>query len=158
MHRNEFVAEDHAATSRFGLKLAKLISGPVTIALNGTLGAGKTFLAKGIIAALGVDRNSISSPTFTICHEFTGVDWSIYHVDLYRVSDEDELHELGIEQWIYGDGITIIEWADRFSIVNDNCDMNIEITITGDTQRKFTLYVPDDTRFENVHELLNAGN
>ncbi len=143
-------------TSSLGKRIAGLIIGPVAIALNGTLGAGKTLLARELIATLGVDPSMICSPTFTICQEHVGRDWSIYHIDLYRVADEDELIELGIEQWVDCDGIAIIEWADRFPSVNQGCDLQIDIEIIGEQQREIRIRTPHErTRFPEIANLSN---
>ncbi len=147
-------ANDLATTLSVGRALAALIDGPVSIALNGTLGAGKTTLAKAMISALGVEFDSISSPTFTICQEYAGADWSIYHVDLYRVVDTDELLELGTEQWLDGDGVAVIEWADRFSDVNSGCDLQVDITVVGKSSREICIRTPEDCRrFPDVSSL-----
>ena len=81
------------------------------IALFGDLGAGKTTLTKGIAVGLGLAAD-IHSPTFTLIHEHPGA-VPLYHVDLYRLSCEEEIETLGLEEYIYSDGVTIIEWADR---------------------------------------------
>ncbi|MBN2626884.1 MAG: tRNA (adenosine(37)-N6)-threonylcarbamoyltransferase complex ATPase subunit type 1 TsaE [Spirochaetales bacterium] len=81
------------------------------VSLEGSLGAGKTTLAKGIIEALGVEE-TVTSPTFTIISEYIGR-VPVYHLDLYRIEDEEELLHLGIDEILYGRGISLIEWIDR---------------------------------------------
>lgn len=95
-------------TWKLGQKLAGLLAGNELLALNGDLGTGKTVLARGIIEGLG-SKEIISSPTFTIIHEYQQ-DFPIYHLDLYRIQEGEELVELGLEEYFYGEGVTILEW------------------------------------------------
>ncbi len=83
----------------------------MTIVLSGTLGAGKTVLVKGIALSLGIKEN-ITSPSFTIMSVYGGR-IKLYHIDLYRINDEEELDYLGITDIIYEDGISVIEWGER---------------------------------------------
>lgn len=81
------------------------------VALEGPLGAGKTTLVKGIAEALGIDE-PITSPTFTIVSEYAGR-LPLYHVDLYRVGSKEEIELLGLEELIYGRGVSVVEWSDK---------------------------------------------
>lgn len=83
------------------------------IALHGDLGAGKTCFVKGLAEGLGI-RSAVHSPTFTLINEYPGR-IPLYHLDLYRIRNEDDAWELGLENYLPGDGITAIEWADRIS-------------------------------------------
>ena len=82
------------------------------LALSGDLGAGKTQLVKGIAAAMGLETEP-SSPTFTLIHEYPGV-IPLYHIDLYRLEAEDEALGIGIEDYLPGSGVTVVEWAEKF--------------------------------------------
>lgn len=90
---------------------AKSLKKGDVICLNGDLGVGKTLFVQGLVKALGV-KEPISSPTFTIVNCYSG-DFNIYHFDVYRIEDCDEMYEIGYEEYVYGDGITIIEWPCR---------------------------------------------
>ena len=79
-------------------------------ALNGDLGVGKTVFAQGFAAGLHIDE-PVSSPTFTLIHEYEDGDLPLYHFDVYRIADEDEMEELGYEEYFYGGGVTLVEWA-----------------------------------------------
>lgn len=107
---------DPAATVALGARLAGLVRGGDTIALIGDLGAGKTTLVSGLVAALG--GGSAASPTFSLVNEYPGGRLVVWHVDLYRIERAAELPELGLDDAI-GDprGICVIEWADRFAVL-----------------------------------------
>lgn len=98
-------------THRLGQALGKLLLAGDTILLEGALGAGKTALTQGIGKGLGV-AGVINSPTFTILKEYVGR-LPLYHFDLYRIEDPDEVYALGFEDYFGGDGVCVVEWAER---------------------------------------------
>lgn len=98
-------------TQRFGALLGALLRAGDVVLLQGELGAGKTALTQGIGSGMGV-RGVINSPTFTILKEYTGR-LPLYHFDLYRIEDPDEVYSLGFEDYLSGDGVSIVEWAER---------------------------------------------
>lgn len=116
-----------------GRALGSLLTGGEVIALNGELGAGKTAFTKGI--ALGLDISDyITSPTFALVNEYTGR-LPLYHFDVYRINDEDELIEIGFEDYIYSYGVSVVEWSaltpniipqDRISITIEKVDGDID--------------------------------
>jgi tRNA threonylcarbamoyladenosine biosynthesis protein TsaE len=110
------VLADAAATVRAGAALAGLVSGGDAIALIGDLGAGKTTLVTGLVAALG--GGAAASPTFSLVNEYPGGRLVVWHVDLYRIERAAELVELGLDD-VIGErrGICVIEWADRFAVM-----------------------------------------
>ena len=97
---------------KLGMDLVSKLGPGSVVALTGNLGAGKTTLTKSIAKGLGV-TDLIVSPTFTLIHEYSSGKLPLYHFDLYRIEDEEELYELGYEEYFYGEGICVIEWADR---------------------------------------------
>ncbi len=100
-------------TVSFGRHIASLVTPGDILFLNGDLGAGKTTLTQAIGYGLGVPESCyITSPTFSLLHEYHG-DLVLYHMDLYRLHDEEEIIELGFEDYLYGDGVCVIEWPDR---------------------------------------------
>src|SRR4051812_31669148 len=111
MNELVFEAVDEQATDRFGAALAAVLPPGTTVALCGTLGAGKTRLVQAMATALGVPRHEVVSPTFVLCQQYRGT-LTINHLDAYRLHDEDELCELGIDEMFFADAITVIEWAD----------------------------------------------
>jgi len=98
-------------TDRFGRRLGQLAQPGDVICLNGDLGAGKTTLSKSVGLGLEVE-DYITSPTFTIINEYEGR-LPLYHFDVYRLNDGEELYDLGVEDYFYGNGVCIIEWAEN---------------------------------------------
>ena len=83
------------------------------LALCGELGAGKTHFVKGLAAGLGTP-SSVTSPTFTLIHEYPGGRLPLYHFDFYRLDDADEALRIGLDEYLFGDGVCVIEWAEKF--------------------------------------------
>lgn len=98
-------------TEKFGTELADTLAAGDVIALIGELGTGKTALTRYIAKGLGI-RERINSPTFTVVKEYDDGRLPMYHFDVYRVSDEDELFNIGIDEFFFGKGVCIVEWAD----------------------------------------------
>ena len=98
-------------TEQFGEKLGKILKKGDILCLNGDLGAGKTTLTKSIGLGLGVDEY-ITSPTFSLINEYRG-DLPVYHFDVYRLENVDELDDLGFDEYFFGEGVCIIEWAEK---------------------------------------------
>ena len=99
-------------TRALGLELAASARQGTVIALIGELGTGKTTLTKAIAEGLGVTE-SVTSPTFAILKEYASGRLPLYHFDLYRIDDAEALYALGVEEYFCGDGVTVVEWADR---------------------------------------------
>ena len=111
----ELISTSAEQTCQFGKALGKLLEPGDLVAFTGDLGAGKTCCVQGIAEGLGVQDNSVvTSPTFTLIQEYQGR-IPIYHFDLYRLSREDEIYDLGYEEYFYGDGVTVVEWAERIT-------------------------------------------
>ena len=108
------------------------------IALNGSLGAGKTRLVQSVAAALGFADQMVNSPTFVLIHEYDGR-VPLYHVDAYRLADSDEFLSIGGDEVLAGDRACLIEWADRISDVLPRDLLRIDIEAVGESQREFTL-------------------
>ncbi|MEE0772076.1 MAG: tRNA (adenosine(37)-N6)-threonylcarbamoyltransferase complex ATPase subunit type 1 TsaE [Anaerovoracaceae bacterium] len=103
--------KNEAETVEFGAEIGRKAVAGAVIALTGDLGAGKTTLTKAIAAGLGVE-DVITSPTFNIVKEYDTGRLPLYHFDVYRIGDEDEMYELGYEEYFYGEGVCVVEWAD----------------------------------------------
>lgn len=103
--------QNEKETEKFGINLASEVKAGTVIALYGDIGAGKTTLTKSIAKGLGVE-DVITSPTFNIVKEYDGGRLPLYHFDVYRIGDVDEMYELGYEEYFFGNGVCVVEWAD----------------------------------------------
>ena len=100
-------------TIALGRTVAATLRRGDVLALCGDLGAGKTHFVKGVAAGLGASA-SVTSPTFTLIHEYRGGRLPLYHFDFYRLEDDDEALKIGLDEYLDGDGACVIEWADKF--------------------------------------------
>jgi tRNA threonylcarbamoyladenosine biosynthesis protein TsaE len=127
-------------TMRVGRELAAMLQPPRMLILRGDLGAGKTTLVKGIAAALGGHaEDDVTSPTFTLVHEYGGGGTMLYHLDLYRLEKERELDALGIDEMQRDDALVLIEWGEKFSSLVGRADGEIALEHGGGDARKITL-------------------
>ena len=108
-----FISNSPAETEAIGRQLAEDIGVGSVLALKGELGSGKTVFVKGLVAGLG-SRADVTSPTFTILHEYRGGRLPVYHFDFFRVEDRQSIARLGLDDYFFGDGVSVIEWGDRF--------------------------------------------
>ena len=123
-------------TMLIGEKLAKTLKPGDMIALSGDLGSGKTTFTKGIGKGLGVkDSKRINSPTFVLIKEYNGK-VPLYHLDLYRLDDLKEIENLAIEEYIYGTGVTVIEWADKMKCLLPKKHISVRFKVKGDNKRE----------------------
>lgn len=111
MTQTTYITQSQEETFSLGVELGKKAKPGEIFALIGNLGTGKTILAKGIAKGLGIDEE-ITSPTFTLLEVYES-DIPLYHFDLYRISDNTELENLFFEEYWFGNGVSVIEWADR---------------------------------------------
>ncbi|MDT8317386.1 MAG: tRNA (adenosine(37)-N6)-threonylcarbamoyltransferase complex ATPase subunit type 1 TsaE [bacterium] len=125
-------------TVNFGRKLGGMLEKGMALALSGELGAGKTTLVKAIGAALGISEEDICSPSYTLVNEYEGR-LPVYHFDLYRLTDSSQLYELGYDDYLEGEGISIVEWADAVADALPGEYLSIKIEIVSDDERNFTV-------------------
>ncbi len=124
-------------TIAFGRKLAAELSPPLIVLLRGDLGAGKTTLVKGIAEGFQAARSEdVTSPTFTLVHQYRGPQITLYHIDLYRIDTERELETLGLDDLLAPDCILLIEWGDKFPRFERDRDVEIILERVGETDRK----------------------
>jgi tRNA threonylcarbamoyladenosine biosynthesis protein TsaE len=102
-----------AGTQQLGRSIGLILERGDIVALFGELGSGKTILTRGILEGLGGDPTVVTSPTFTLVHEYTASTCPVYHFDLYRVETPGELFDLGYEDYFFGSGVCVIEWPER---------------------------------------------
>ncbi len=136
-----FEAHDLTQTDEIGRILAAALRPGTVVALNGTLGAGKTRLVEAVAAALGVPKEDVTSPTFVLIQEYRQGRMPIFHFDAYRLRDEDEFAELGPEEYFDSAGVSFVEWADRVAGALPRHHWEIQITHLGATARQFRLMV-----------------
>ena len=108
-----FISNSPDETEAIGRRLAEHIGVGSVLALKGDLGSGKTSFVKGLVAGLG-SSTGVTSPTFTILHEYRGGRLPVYHFDFFRLEDRQSVQGLGLDDYFFGDGLSVIEWADRF--------------------------------------------
>ena len=133
-----FTTNNPEETMRLGRKIGKLLKQGDVVALIGNLGAGKTVIANGLCRGIGVKESYITSPTYTIINQYDGR-IPVYHIDLYRLNDSKELYNLGWDEYIYGNGTCIIEWADKAGEMLPEEYLMVNIEVTGKDKRKITL-------------------
>jgi len=133
-----FLADSEQDTGRLGAALAAVLPPGTTVALVGTLGAGKTRLVQAIAAACGIPADKVTSPTFVLCQPYEG-SRMLYHLDAYRLKDDDEFLELGPEEYFESDGLTLIEWADRVESCLPAERIEIRIKVAGEHAREFEI-------------------
>jgi tRNA threonylcarbamoyladenosine biosynthesis protein TsaE len=133
-----FNANSEAATAALGHALANVLPAGTTVALCGTLGAGKTRLVQAIAEGLGVNRREVVSPTFVLIQEYHGRRM-IYHIDAYRLHDDDEFQQLGPDEYFESDGLVLIEWADRVEGSLPREYVEIRVEVAGAESRRFEI-------------------
>ena len=131
------ISSSEQETRELGKRMAGKITPGTVIALRGSLGAGKTVFAKGFALGLGITE-AIVSPTFTLVQEYDGR-LKLYHLDLYRLSGEDEFESMGGEDFLYSDGVALIEWSEKIEDMLPDDTIFINITINEDLTRSIEI-------------------
>ena len=142
--KKSFTTNSPEETKSLGKKIGKLLKQGNVVALIGNLGAGKTVIAKGLCSGLGVKEDYITSPTYTIINQYDGR-IPVYHIDLYRLKNSKELYNLGWDEYIYGHGACIIEWADRAAEMLSEEYLTVNLEVMGKDKRKITLQAKGDS-------------
>jgi tRNA threonylcarbamoyladenosine biosynthesis protein TsaE len=134
-----WVSHSAEETVRRGRELGARLRPPLLVKLTGELGAGKTTLAKGLVAGLGAGREEdVTSPTFTLVHVFHN-HCKVYHVDLYRISDFHDLETLGLEDVLAEPAVVLVEWAEKFSLRTDWPVIEIRLEHLDEESRRIRL-------------------
>ena len=155
-HAFDLVSHSPAQTLRIGERLGRLLRGGDVVCLQGALGTGKTCLTQGIGAGLGV-AGVISSPTFVFIEEHPPLAKGpyLYHVDLYRLDDANAILALGVEDYLYSDGVTVIEWAERARDIMPSERLWITLSYLDHTKRSL-LFEATGARYLELLALLRA--
>ena len=133
-----FELASEANTQQLGRTLGQAAQPGLVVALVGNLGAGKTRFVQAAAEGLDIPREAVNSPTFVLIHEYEGR-LPVYHFDTYRLGDIDEFLELGADEYMSGDGVCFIEWADRMEEVLPRDRLTITFEITGELTRRVRL-------------------
>ena len=141
------ISHSSAQTQRLGMRLGELLQGGELILLDGQLGTGKTTFTQGLAKGLGITEN-INSPTFTLLKEYAGQSQpgistrtlpikrsALYHFDLYRLDNPDEIVDLGFEDYFFSGGVSVIEWAEKAGSFWPEEHLNIRLKIMSETKR-----------------------
>lgn len=136
----EITTNSAEETIALGRTLAEMLSPPKLVLLRGDLGAGKTTLVKGIAAAFeAAAEENVTSPTFTLVHEYRGPRANLYHIDLYRVDTLRELETLGLDDFRTDDSILLIEWGEKFPRLLRERDVEISLERASENGRKIRI-------------------
>jgi tRNA threonylcarbamoyladenosine biosynthesis protein TsaE len=133
-----FISNSSAETEAIGRQLANDLDTGSVLALKGELGSGKTLFTQGLVAGLESDA-AVTSPTFTIVHEYQGGRLPVYHFDFFRVENPESALRLGLEDYFFSDGVSVIEWADRFPELIPEQARWISFEIKSERQRIITV-------------------
>ncbi len=148
MSVRRFISNGPRETIEIGAEIARMLTSPMLLFLRGDLGAGKTTLVKGIAQALdAADPDEVTSPTFTLVHEYDGRlrangkerDVKLYHIDLYRIEDERQLETIGFDELATEEAILLVEWGEKFPNVVKRSNGEILIEHAGGDKRNITL-------------------
>lgn len=131
------ISSSEQETRELGKQMSQKVTPGTVISLRGSLGAGKTVFAKGFAEGLGITE-AIVSPTFTLVQEYDGR-LKLYHLDLYRLSGEDEFESMGGEDFLYSDGVALIEWSEKIEDMLPDDTIFINITINEDLTRSIEI-------------------
>lgn len=140
MPTSETLTRSAAETIALGRSLAASLQPPKLVLLRGELGAGKTTLVKGIAEGFqAAQEEDVTSPTFTLVHEYRGPQVNVYHIDLYRVDTPRQLETLGLDDLMAGNAVLLIEWGEKFPRFLRERDVEIALESAGEDVRKITI-------------------
>ncbi len=149
------VSQSSRQTMNWGRRLGKLVQGGDIIGLVGELGAGKTAFVRGFAEGIQVGKEVwVRSPTFTLINEYSGR-LPVYHIDLYRIGKREELDNLNLRDYLYGEGVSLIEWFDYLPAAEVDAYLEIKLEHRGGAKRQLT-FVAHGERYERVIESLKV--
>lgn len=147
------ISDSSKETINLGKNIARLLKKGDILCLCGELGSGKTILVKGIASGLGINPRRIISPSFVLIREYKNDKIPFYHFDLFRLKKSKDILNLGYEEYLYGDGITAVEWADRLRSLTPSDYLKIELEIMGRNKRKIK-FISFGRRYKKIIEQL----
>jgi tRNA threonylcarbamoyladenosine biosynthesis protein TsaE len=138
----EFLTHSPEETIAVGREVVNRLRPPKLVVLTGDLGTGKTTIIKGIAEGLKVEsQENVTSPTFTLVHEYRGPATTVYHIDLYRVDSQRQLETLGIDDLRDERSLILLEWGEKFERFRNEADAEIRIERIGENDRRITLEI-----------------
>jgi tRNA threonylcarbamoyladenosine biosynthesis protein TsaE len=146
-----FITNTVEETIELGKKIGRSLNSGDIVCIDGDLGSGKTHLTKGIALGLGIDEH-ITSPTFNIVNEYEGR-IKLYHFDVYRVNDPDEIAAIGFDEYIFSDAASVIEWSDYIKELIPDDHIQINIANESETRRNINIQF-FGKRYDNIKEAL----
>src|SRR6185312_1907105 len=158
MSAREYTTHSPEETIALGRELAALLSPPKMVLLRGDLGAGKTTLVKGIAEGFqAASEEDVTSPTFTLIHEYRGPRANLYHIDLYRIDTPRQLETLGLDDLITHNSILLIEWGEKFARFERERDVEIALERVDDRAEQRFSESASATGPESRHELIEEN-
>jgi len=152
--RLDVISHSVAQTQRLGARLGELLQGGELLLLDGEMGTGKTVFTQGIAQGLNID-DTVNSPTFTLLKEYQGR-LPLYHFDLYRLDDPDEVLALGFDEYFYGQGVCVVEWAYKAEAIWPAEHLRVRLKVISDTKRGL-LFAAHGTRYAQVLHMLQRN-
>jgi tRNA threonylcarbamoyladenosine biosynthesis protein TsaE len=143
----EFISRSPEETQHLGIQLGKLAKAGDVVLLVGELGTGKTCLAQGIAWGLGIDDYTLS-PSFVLIREYQGR-LPLYHIDFYRIDSIEEVFDLGLDDYLYGEGVCVVEWAEKAFPVLPKEHLLVKLEHLGENERKLSLE-PEGERYQQL--------
>ena len=154
MNRIKLISHSPEQTQKLGVRIGELALPGDIFLLVGKLGTGKTCLTQGIVWGLGIKEYALS-PSFVLVRELYGR-LPLYHIDLYRLDHIEEIEELGLDEYLYGNGVCVVEWAEKGLTVLPTEHLLIQISYLSDTERSFQLK-PSGQRYREIVAQLEHG-
>jgi len=136
--RAQCTCDSLAETQRRAAALAELLRAGDVVCLTGQLGAGKTYFTKALVAGLGGRASEVASPTFVLMQSYQAR-LTVYHFDAYRLSGSRQMRDIGSDEIFYGDGVSVVEWADRVAEALPSERFDVHLTATGETRRRLEI-------------------
>lgn len=152
MIREKIISSSQKETQRLGDKLARSLQPGSFVALKGSLGSGKTTLIKGICRGLGI-KELVRSPYFIIMRQYPGK-FQVYHFDLFRLKSPEELFSIGYEEYFYGDGICLVEWAEKAKKFLPEERIDVFLRIISESKREIKI---EEVKPKNIEEETKTG-
>ncbi len=138
-----YLTKSESETCALGAELARKLKRGDVVAFYGDLGAGKTAFIRGLVRGLGIEE-PVTSPTFTVVNEYPGK-LPVFHFDMYRLRDADELFDIGWEGYLAREGVCCVEWSENVPGAFDSGVIRVDIEKLSDTEREITITIPEDT-------------